>query len=145
MSKNNTNQQEARNGPIAGSKRLVIDECVYQIRPIYDLYAASRDGKIIHIVKQIPNIGAKQQNGYMRCMVRKYGHKNQKGYFVHRFVWECYSGFIFDGKVIDHISDNKEDNRLFNLQLLTQQKNCKKSAQNVTIPSQPIIIKIGGV
>ena len=73
----------------------------------------------------------------MRCMVRKYGHKNQKG--------QCYSGFIFDGKVIDHISDNKEDNRLSNLQLLTQQKNCKKSAKNVTIPLQPIIIKIGGV
>ena len=81
----------------------------------------------------------------MRCMVRKYGHKNQKGHFVHRFVWECYSGFIFDGKVIDHISDNKEGNRLSNLQLLTQQKNCKKSAKNVTIPLQPIIIKIGGV
>ena len=56
--RNNTNQKEA-NGPISDfqgkeanchiSKQLVIDECVYQIHPIYDLYAASRDGKIIHI------------------------------------------------------------------------------------------------
>ena len=92
-----------------------IVECVYQIHPIYDLYAASRDGKIVHIIKQNPNIGFKQPNGYMRQRVRKYGDKNQKTYYVHRFAWECYNGVIPDGKVIDHVNDNKEDNRLCNL------------------------------
>ena len=37
MSKNNASQQEARNGPIVGFKQLIIDGCVYQIHPIYDL------------------------------------------------------------------------------------------------------------
>ena len=32
--------------------------------------------------------------------------------------------------VIDHINDDKEDNRLCNLQLVTQQQNCKKSAKH---------------
>ena len=32
--------------------------------------------------------------------------------------------------MIDHINNNKEDNRLCNLQLVTQQQNCKKSAEN---------------
>ena len=41
-------------------------------------------------------------------------------------VWECYNGIILDGKVIDHVND-KKDNRLSNLQLMTQQENCEKS------------------
>ena len=32
--------------------------------------------------------------------------------------------------MIDHINNDKEDNRLCNLQLVTQQENCKKSAKN---------------
>ena len=54
--------------------------------------------------------------------------KIKKTYFVHRFVWECFNGLIPDNRVIDHINDNKEDNRLCNLQL-TQQQNCRKAAK----------------
>ena len=35
---------------------------------------------------------------------------------------------IPQNKVIDHINDNKKDNRLCNLQLMTEQENCKKAA-----------------
>ena len=65
---NNANQREA-NCSIVGfrgkeanchiSKQLVIDGCVNQIYPIYDLYVASQDGKIIHIIKQLPPNGSK--------------------------------------------------------------------------------------
>lgn len=34
-----------------------------------------------------------------------------------------------DGKVIDQLNNNKEDIRLTNLQLVTQQQNCKISAK----------------
>ena len=107
---NNANQREA-NCSIVGfrgkeanchiSKQLVIDGCVNQIYPIYDLYVASQDGKIIHIIKQLPPNGSKQRTGYWQCTVRKYGDKNHKTYFVHRFVWECFYGMIPDEKVID--------------------------------------------
>ena len=73
--------------------------------------------------------GSKHATGYMKCCVRKYGGK-QKTYFIHRFVWECFNGDIPVGKVIDHMNDDKEDNRLCNLQLMTKQQNCKKSAKN---------------
>lgn len=87
--------------------------------------------KIVHIVRQVPYIGNKNiGTGYLQFGVRKYGAKNQKIYYVHRFVWECYNGVIPDGKVIDHINDSRVDNRLCNLQLVTQQENCKKSAKN---------------
>ena len=52
------------------SKHLVIDESVYYVHPIYDLYAASRDGKIIHIIKHLPSNGHNQRNGYLQCCVR---------------------------------------------------------------------------
>ena len=55
--------------------------------------------------------------------------RGQKTYFVHRFVWECFNGIIPDGKVVDHVNNNRADNRLCNLQLMTQQENCKKSAK----------------
>ena len=56
--------------------------------------------------------------------------KIHKTYCVHRFVWECFNGLIPDYKLVDHIKDNKEDNRLCNLQLMTQQENCKKAAKH---------------
>ena len=103
---------------------------VYFVHPIYDLYAADSDGTVINIVKKMPHKGNKKHNGYMRCKVRKHGQSGQKGYEVHRFVWECFNGIIPEGNVIDHINKNKEDNRLCNLQILIQQQNCKKSAKD---------------
>ena len=108
---------------------ITINNCVYSVHPICDLYASSKDGNTINIIKRVPNKGYKKRNGYMQSSVRKYGGI-QKRYHVHRFVWECFNGIIPDGKVIDHINNDKEDNRLCNLQLITPQQNCKKSAKN---------------
>ena len=93
------------------------------------MYAASKDGQIIHIIKQVQNAGKTNHNGYMAFTIRKYGDKNSKTYRVHRFVWECLNGVIPDGKVIEHFNEDKEDNRLYNLQIVTQRANCKKSAR----------------
>ena len=108
---------------------ISVNECVYSVHPIYDLYASDKNGNVINIIKKVPNKGTKNHSGYMQCCVRKYGGK-QKKYSVHRFVWKCFNGIIPEGKVIDHINNDKEDNRLCNLQLLTQQDNCKKSSKN---------------
>ena len=109
---------------------ITIDECVYCLHPIYNLYAGSKDGNIINIVKRVPHEGNKNNIGYLNFCVRKHGQPSQKTYYVHRFIYECFNGIIPKGKVIDHINNNKEDNRLSNLQLMTQQENCKKSAKN---------------
>ena len=66
----------------------------------------------------------------MSRTVCKYGKKSKKNYYIHRFVWECFNGLIPEDKVIDHINNNKENNRLCNLQLITQKENCEKSAKN---------------
>ena len=105
------------------------NNCVYKVHPVYNLYASDGNGNIIHLVKQVPFTGQKRKNGYLFCMVRKHGQNGQKGYYVHRFVYECFNGIIPDGKVIDHVNNIKDDNRSCNLQLMTQQENCKKSAK----------------
>ena len=108
---------------------IKINNCVYKVHPVYNLYASDGNGNIIHLVKQVPSTGQKRKNGYLFCMVRKHGQNGQKGYYVHRFVYECFNGIIPDGKVIDHVNNIKDDNRLCNLQLMSQQENCKKSAK----------------
>ena len=110
--------------------KIEIKKCVYKIHPVYDLYAADENGNIINIVKKVPIKGNKVHSGYKTCHVRKYAQKSQKSYQVHRFIWECFNGEIPEGKVIDHINNTKDDNRLCNLQLMTQKENCKKSAKN---------------
>ena len=108
---------------------IKINNCVYKVHPVYNLYASDENGNIIHLVKQVPSTGNKRKNGYLFCMVRKHGQNGQKGYYVHRFVYECFNGIIPGGEVIDHVNNIKDDNRSCNLQSMTQQENCKKSAK----------------
>lgn len=68
----------------------------------------------------------------MMCMVTKPAQKGQKNYFVFRFLWECFNGLIPDGKIIDHINNDRNANRISvqSTKLITQQQNCDKSAKN---------------
>ena len=110
--------------------KITINEYVYFVHPIFDLYASDENGSIINIIKKVPHKGNKTHRGYLNVGMRKHGQSGVKGCQAHRFVWECFNGMIPEGKVIDHINNNKEDNRLCNLQLITQQLNCKKSAKD---------------
>ena len=85
---------------------------------------------MINIIKRVPHKGNKTHNGYLVCKVRKHAQPSYKAYQTHRFIYECYNGIIPEGKVIDHINNDKEHNRLYNLQLVTHQQNCKKSAKD---------------
>lgn len=77
---------------------ITIDECVYKIHPVYDLYAGFKDGNVIDIIKKILTKGNKTRSGYMMIGVRKHGQSGQKAYHLHRFVWECFNGVIPEGK-----------------------------------------------
>ena len=54
---------------------------------------------------------------------------NGENYWVHRFIWEAFNGTIPADCEIDHIDNNRSNNRLDNLQLLTHAENMSKSTQ----------------
>ena len=62
--------------------------------------------------------------GYLCFFI--YTKPQRKIYLVHRYVYECICGNIPKGKVVDHIDNNKKNNRTDNLQLLTPRENSNK-------------------
>ena len=93
--------------------------------PIYDRWEANREGVVRH-VKHKKDIGCLNKFGYLKIsLVNDEGIR--KHYQKHRFIFECFHGKINDVKlVVDHVNNIKIDNRLENLQLITQSQNIKK-------------------
>ena len=92
--------------------------------PIYDKWEANREGVVRHIENK-KDIGSLTNSGYLRITV--YDQDIRKKYLKHRFIFECFHGKINDVKlVVDHFNNIKTDNRLQNLQLITQSQNIKK-------------------
>lgn len=51
---------------------------------------------------------------------------------VHRAVWEAFNGPVTNGMVVDHINQDKTDNRLANLRLMTKAGNtCNTSRRGI--------------
>ena len=92
--------------------------------PIYDRWEANREGIVRHVENK-KDVGRQSKIGYLHITVRDQGIR--KNYLKHRFIFECFHGKINDVKlVVDHINNIKTDNRLENLQLITQSQNQKK-------------------
>ena len=92
--------------------------------PIYDKWEANRKGIVRHVENK-KDIGFIKKCGYLQINV--YDEGIQKYYLKHRFIFECFHGKINNAKlVVDHINNIKTDNRLENLQLITQSQNLKK-------------------
>ena len=64
---------------------------------------------------------------YARSNSRK---KDDGELFLHRQIWVDAYGKIPDGFTIDHINNDKLDNRIENLQLLTRSENSAKGRVN---------------
>ena len=100
------------------------DDDDYWPHPIYDRYEANRLGVARHVVNK-KDIGTISNNGYIKIGISDSGIR--KDYQKHRFIFECFHGKINDAKlVVDHINNIKTDNRLENLQSITQSQNVKK-------------------
>ncbi len=76
-------------------------------------------------------------NRYDRLLKKENPHRKYdavcikgKTYNLGRLVYRQHHGNIPKGMVIDHIDDNPKNNRIYNLQLLTQSDNVKKSMKN---------------
>ena len=93
--------------------------------PIYSQYSASKKGQILSKNRKKILKERKFPNGYKYFTL--YAGNISKSYLVSRFVYECFKGNIPDGKEVDHIDNNKQNNSIKNLQLLTHKENTRKS------------------
>ena len=111
-----------------------------EVRRFFSHYVRNRLVKTVHTLK--PDIC---KGGYMR--VSLYKNNRFKRYLVHRIVWEAFNGLIPEGIQVNHIDENKSNNRLDNLNLLTCTENInwgtrtKRAAQsnkNNPLKSKPV-------
>tara|TARA_R110002153_G_scaffold64566_2_gene172936 strand:- start:75 stop:518 length:444 start_codon:yes stop_codon:yes gene_type:complete len=89
-------------------------------------YFEYKDGKLYwkvstsNRVKVGQEVGNKANNGYIEFQC------NGKRFYTHRVVWEMFNGKIPEGLQIDHINGIKDDNRIENLQLVTNKQNTQR-------------------
>jgi len=87
------------------------------------IYSATKNGRIYsHKSKKYlkPNIVKGREIVHL-CVNYKHSF-----HFIHKLIYITFKGEIPEGLEIDHINENKRDNRLKNLQLLTHQENVQK-------------------
>lgn len=113
-----------------------------QIKPIKDyegLYSISNYGYVISEAKEwecgtgrvckkdktILNSGI-SDNGYAVMVL--YNNGKKKNLAMHRLVWDCFGDSPRNNRKlqVDHIDENKQNNRIDNLQLLTNRENSTK-------------------
>ncbi len=76
--------------------------------------------------------GNLEPKGYWRVMLES------KRYYTHRIIWEMFFGEIPEEMFIDHINQNKSDNRPSNFRVVTDAVNkrnrskCKSNSSGVT-------------
>lgn len=67
----------------------------------------------------------KSKKGYL--FTNFYYNKKLNTHQIHKVIWLAWKGVIPDGYEIDHIDNNRENNALDNLQLLTKSENNRKA------------------
>ena len=67
-------------------------------------------------------------NGYKTILLYNNGRATMQ--YIHRLVYEAFVGDIPKGLTIDHINEDKLDNKISNLQLLTRAENWRKFYDN---------------
>ena len=103
----------------------------------YKGYYVTKEGKVYN--KFNKELGYNDSKGYKRFDIAKDNKRQQ--YQIHRFVWEAFNGPIPEDKVVDHINENPQDNRLDNLQLLERGENSSKSLKFSVTEEQRDYIK----
>lgn len=89
--------------------------------PKYKNYGADNKGNIYNIKTGRILKPETINRGYERVSIQH--EKKSLHILVHRFIYECASGYVLGDKCIDHKNGNKLDNRMENLRTATRSQN----------------------
>lgn len=90
-------------------------------------YMVSKNGDIYKITKNGLKIKSKSNsNGYEVTSI------NHKLEHVHSIVAKCFLGEP-NGRVVDHLNMDRKDNRLENLEYVTQKENVRRATEKMDI------------
>lgn len=88
----------------------------------WSLYQCYEDGRIYSKYYQRLLKGDVTKYGYVQVRL-KCTDGNKKVFFWHRVIWTHFNGTIPEGLQVNHINEDKTDNRLCNLNLMTPKEN----------------------
>lgn len=94
----------------------------------YEGYEVSNTGKIKSLKTNRLLTPQKNNCGYLYILLTD-SNKKVKINLIHRLVFDSFIG-IDDGLEINHLDEDKENNRLDNLELITHEDNLKKYREN---------------
>lgn len=117
------------------------------IKDFEGLYQVSNTGQ----VRSLPRMGTKggllklipDKGGYLTVLLSK-GNK-QKRFRVHRLVAEAFLSNEEELPEVDHISGDKTDNRVANLQWISHVENNRKKETGIGIPRRVQCIETGEI
>lgn len=99
------------------------------------LYEASDSGQIRSLYRGVRNEKILKQvvnkDGY--CRVELYKDGKRKYLLVHRAVWESFNGSVPEGYEINHKDENRQNNNIENLELLTHLENLNYGSHNIKL------------
>lgn len=105
----------------------------WKIIPGYEDYMVSNIGSVKSLKHGKERIlkPRKSSKGYLRVTLC---NVSQKTIFIHQLVAMAFLGHKLNGytNIIDHINNNRLDNRVENLQITTNRENCSKDRKNKT-------------
>jgi hypothetical protein len=105
------------------------DTKICKTHPVLSNYVANIDGDVLRKSDHIQILGSNNNAGYNQItLTTTDGNKYYK--MRHLFVYECFYGLVPDGHEIDHIDNNKNNNKLSNLQCLSVKEHHIKTAKN---------------
>lgn len=84
---------------------------------------------LVYSLKQHKFIGGPNNTGYWNCTLTADDGKVW-GTKVHRVIWMVVNGDIPDGLYVNHIDEDKSNNCISNLNLLTHKENCNWGTRN---------------